>query len=98
MYKTDARAKGVIQTLARDMTRGGFSVSIPEDRSAEEIATGLAKRLKLSTRLDDWVRLALRDGDTFLEIGVAATRWQQVRDWRRIAEAHAGDAPQLQSL
>jgi len=71
MYTTDARAKGVLQTLARDMTRGGFAVSIPEDLGAEEIATALAKRLNLGTRLDDWTRLALRDGDTFLEVGVA---------------------------
>jgi hypothetical protein len=71
MYDTDTRAKEVIQTLARDMTRGGFTVSAPGDPRAAEIGDALAKRLQLDTRLDDWVRLTLRDGDTFLEVGVS---------------------------
>lgn len=71
MYDTDTRAKGVIQSLARDMTRGGFTVSAPDNPEAEEIGNALVKRLRLDTRLDDWTRLTLRDGDSFLEVGVS---------------------------
>jgi hypothetical protein len=44
-------------------------VSTDEAR-AEEIAKELIKRLDLFSRLDDWVRLALRDGDSFLEVSI----------------------------
>lgn len=72
MYETDPRAKGVVETLARDITRGGFTVSCPDTPEAEELSTALAQRLDLDSRLDDWVRYALRDGDSFLEVGVDA--------------------------
>ncbi len=70
MYKKDPRAKGVIKSLARDMTRGGFTVSVKDNPTAERLAADLDKRLDLDGVLDDWVRLTLRDGDTFLELGV----------------------------
>ena len=72
MYKSDPRAKGVINTVARDVAKGGLRVRVPENPQAEEIANGLLKRIKLSTKLDDWTRLTLRDGDSYLEIGVDA--------------------------
>jgi len=71
MYTTDTRAQEIIQTLARDVAQGGFNVSCPQDPEAEAIAADLVRRLALGSRLDDFVRLSLRDGDTFLEVSVA---------------------------
>lgn len=70
MYKKDTRARGVIKALARDMTRGGFSVTVKTNRAAQEAADALIQRLDLEHLLDDWVRLTLRDGDSLLELGV----------------------------
>ncbi|MCX6786836.1 MAG: hypothetical protein NTU85_03445 [Candidatus Kaiserbacteria bacterium] len=39
-------------------------------RRAQEVADALLLRLDLNQRLDDWVRLTLRDGDSFLELSV----------------------------
>lgn len=69
MYETDGRAKKIIQTLARDATKNGFTLTV-DDEEAQEIADDLIKRLKLLSRLDDWCRLSFRDGDTFLELAV----------------------------
>jgi len=70
MYKTDPRARGVITTLARDACKGGFEVKVKNKPEAEAEAARLVKRLKLGARLDDWARLAFRDGDSLLEAGV----------------------------
>jgi hypothetical protein len=70
MYREDPRAKGIVSTLARDITQAGFVVETGDPR-ATEIAQDLVKRLKLQSRLDDWSRLAFRDGDCFLELGVS---------------------------
>jgi hypothetical protein len=73
MYDEDPRAKGVIHTLARDVTMGGFQVQVTggiNRERAQRVADDLLSRLDLVSRLDDWLRLTLRDGDTFLEIGV----------------------------
>lgn len=67
MYKSDPRAKKLLRALARDMTKGGFTVKTSDPR-ASEIAQGLFKRLDLDKHLDDWVRLTARDGDSFLEV------------------------------
>lgn len=69
MYDTDTRAKTIIQTLARDATKGGFQFEC-DDPEATQIVEDLRQRLKLNKRIDDWVRLTLRDGDSFLEVGV----------------------------
>lgn len=69
MYADDPRAEGIIETLARDMVKGGFGVS-SEDPAAVQVAEALIERLDLFSRLDDWVRLSLRDGDSFLEVTV----------------------------
>lgn len=71
MYESDPRAKKILQTLARDATKGGFQL-ITEDQEALDVAEELRARLKLDNRLDDWCRLTVRDGDTFLELGVSA--------------------------
>jgi hypothetical protein len=78
MYESDPRGEAVISTLARDIVRGGFEVTFDEgagaparaQEEAKQIADDLVKRLDLSQRLDDWVRLSLRDGDSFLELSV----------------------------
>lgn len=75
MYKTDTRARKIIQTLARDATKGGFQVEFEDEnapgvKEALEIVEALRDRLKLNKRLDDWARLSFRDGDSLLELGV----------------------------
>lgn len=74
MVAEDPRAKQSVATLSRDATKGGFTVQVTGARAAQAqaAADALVARLDLFTRLDDWARLTLRDGDTFLELGVAA--------------------------
>ena len=72
MYATDPRANGVIGALARDAISGGFVVQCPTHPQAEELAAALVERLALPTRLDDWVRLTLVDGDSFIEVAIDA--------------------------
>lgn len=77
MYDDDPRARKIVQTLARDATKGGFQIEF-EDEGAErvaealEIVEALRDRLQLNKRLDDWARLTFRDGDSLLEQAVAA--------------------------
>ncbi len=71
MYRTDARVKRIIGTLARDAVRGGFTIQ-SDDTRAMQVATDMVQRVRLTDRIDDWIRLALRDGDTLLEVGITA--------------------------
>lgn len=73
MYDEDPRADGVLHTLARDMVGIGFTVSTGNEQ-ADAVASALIERLGLVARLDDWVRLSARDGDSFLEVEVSAER------------------------
>jgi len=81
MYEEDPRAEGVISALARDAVRGGFRVKVTTDDGrrttgqAQEIADRLIDRLELGSRLDDWARLTMRDGDAMLEVSVDEGRW-----------------------
>jgi hypothetical protein len=70
MYQEDPRARGVVNTLVRDAVKGGFEIAIEGGNAtqAQTIADELIARLHLFTRLDDWGRLTLRDGDSFLEL------------------------------
>lgn len=72
MVEDDPRPDQVLATLARDAIKGGFALQVtgPRDAAALAVAEAMIERLDLATRLDDWVRLTLRDGDSFLEIGV----------------------------
>jgi hypothetical protein len=74
MVAEDPRPKQALATLARDATKGGFTLQIsgPRADQAQAAADALFARVKLPTRIDDWARLTFRDGDTFLELGVAA--------------------------
>ena len=73
MYASDSRIEGIINSVARDSVRGGFTVNTTDTRAAES-ALRLTERLKLGSRLDDWVRLTFRDGDSMIEIGITAER------------------------
>lgn len=73
MYNKDTRAKGAIRTLANDAAKHGVQVQVtdgPDAGRAQELANELITRLGLAKRLDDWLRLTLRDGDTLLEVSV----------------------------
>lgn len=74
MAADDPRPKQALATLARDATKGGVTLQItgPRAAQAQAAADALFARVKLPTRIDDWARLTFRDGDTFLELGVAA--------------------------
>ncbi|HRA67056.1 MAG TPA: hypothetical protein PL187_13600 [Caldilinea sp.] len=74
MALEDPRPKQSMATLARDATKGGFTLQItgPRAAQAQAAADALLARLRVFQRLDDWARLTFRDGDTFLELGVAA--------------------------
>jgi hypothetical protein len=74
MYAADPRAEGMLRMMARDATRHGFTLTVAgsdaQSRRAQEIAAAAVRRLKLKTRIEDWVRLGARDGDLYLEPGV----------------------------
>lgn len=73
MYSEDTRASGIIKALASDATRGGFTLEVltgAQRGQAQTVADEMVRRLHLFQRLDDWSRLSLRDGDSFLELGV----------------------------
>src|SRR5262245_38028688 len=69
MYKTDPRIKKMHKDYAKDLMRNGFIVRT-EDARAKQIADDLQNRLKLNQKLEDWLRLSMRDGDSFLELSV----------------------------
>ena len=70
MYDTDPRCEEAINTLARDVVKGGFSVKVKNNPRAGDVAQALYARLKIASTLDDWVREAFIEGDTLLELGV----------------------------
>ena len=73
MRDEDPRADGVLRTMARDATRGGFSVKVKRGAgsgAASREAAALIERLGLIERSTDWVDLTLGEGDSFLEITV----------------------------
>ena len=75
MCRDDPRAKGVLQTLARDVTKGGFELHVEGPRAEEAlaVASAMLERLKVYRRMEFWTYASLRDGDSFLEIGADAT-------------------------
>lgn len=70
MYDVDPRAEGIINEMAQDIVKGGFEIRAPENIKAQDIATGLVKRLDLQHRLVSWVRETLIDGNQFLLIAI----------------------------
>lgn len=71
MYETDPRCEQAVNTLARDMAKGGFAVK-SDDTRATDVANALIERLKLQSVLDDYARETLIEGDTFVEVGIDA--------------------------
>lgn len=79
MYRADPRARGVLRKLAHDAVKNGLQVQVApklastsaaEAATAQQAANDLIERLKLTKRLDDWLRLTCRDGDSFIEVAV----------------------------
>jgi hypothetical protein len=66
MYDGDPRVEKMHRDYARDLLRNGFIIKT-EDKAAAEVASDLQRRLSLNQRLEDWLRLTMRDGDSFLE-------------------------------
>lgn len=70
MYRGDPRARGIIRTLTTDAVRGGFELVVegPRADEAKAIADAMFERVHFWKLVSEWVRLTLRDGDTFLEV------------------------------
>lgn len=70
MYDTDTRAQGVIDTLAADATKDGFTLEVSGRRAAEAqaMAEETLERVGFWDNIEDWVRETLNEGDTFLEL------------------------------
>jgi hypothetical protein len=69
MYEGDPRVEKMHRDYARDLLRNGFIIQT-EDAAAKAVAVDLQKRLSLNQRLEDWLRLSMRDGDSFLELSI----------------------------
>lgn len=101
MYDTDPRCEGLIDKLASDAVRGGFKVNVENSPQAQAIADDLVKRLKLFLRIDDWLRMAQRDGDLFLELSLdkrqiaAVTRKPSLEMHRQTDETDQFENPEL---
>jgi hypothetical protein len=69
MYDADPRVEKMHRDYARDLLRNGFLIQT-KDAAAKQIADDLQERLHLNQKLEDWLRLSMRDGDSFLELSV----------------------------
>lgn len=71
MYENDPRCEQAVNTLARDIVKGGYVVRVKRgDARAQDSAAAMYDRLDIASTLDDWVRETLVDGDSLLEVGV----------------------------
>lgn len=70
MYETDTRAQGVIDTLAADAVKDGFTLEVSGRRAAEAqaISDECLERVGFWENIEEWVRETLNEGDTFLEL------------------------------
>jgi hypothetical protein len=70
MYRHDPRARGIIRTFAADAVRGGFELTVegPRAEEAKRLADEMLTRINFWGLINEWVRLTLRDGDSFLEV------------------------------
>jgi len=69
MYDGDPRVEKMHRDYARDLLRNGFFIKT-DNVNAKAAADALQKKLNLNQRLEDWLRLSMRDGDSFLELTV----------------------------
>src|SRR5688572_26738826 len=63
MYKGDPRVEKMHRRYAQDIMRGGYFVKT-KNADALLIAGLMQARLKLNQKLENWLRLTLRDGDS----------------------------------
>lgn len=71
MYKTDPRVEKMLTTLGRDTLGNGFVIKVTNNAKAQSEADALQTRLRLNQKLERYVRLTPRDGDSFLQVTVA---------------------------
>lgn len=74
MYHSDPRAKAALTTLARDVVKTGFGLTVtdgPRAEDAQQIALDTMRRLKLEKQLAPWIRMSANEGDSFLELGIS---------------------------
>lgn len=76
MYKEDPRVERMHRDYARDLLRNGFIVQT-KDARVKEIVKNMQERLTLNQSLEDWLRLSMRDGDSFLELEAQAVTLNQ---------------------
>ena len=75
MERDDSRIDAALHAIGRDLTRGGFTLTIPQQPNAaraRQIAQDLIDRLNLTQIINDVVRETLRDGDGFYELAIDA--------------------------
>lgn len=70
MYDGDPRVEKMHRRFPQDLMRGGYLVKT-NHVNAFLVAGLLQARLKMNQRLENWLRLTLRDGDSFLELDIA---------------------------
>jgi len=78
MYDDDPRVEKMHRMYARDLLRGGFVLKT-DNTKASDVVAALQERLKLNQALEDWLRLSMRDGDSFLEVTpaqITGSTWQ----------------------
>ena len=71
MYETDPRVEKMLRTLARDTLGNGYKITVSNNSTAQTISDDLQQRLGLNQKLERYVRLTARDGDSFLQCGVS---------------------------
>ena len=70
MYDDDPRVEKMHIRFSQDLMRGGFFVKT-KNADAFLVAGLLQTRLSLNQKLEDWLRLSTRDGDSFLELEIS---------------------------
>jgi len=76
MYKDDPRVERMHRDYARDLLRNGFFVKT-QDKRVQDVIGSLQTRLDLNQRLEEWLRLSMRDGESFLELEAQAVTANQ---------------------
>ncbi len=78
MYDEDPRIEKMHIRYAQDIMRGGFFIQT-KNTQAFLVAGMLQARLSLNQRLEDWLRLTTRDGDSMLELSLADSMLTSLR-------------------
>jgi hypothetical protein len=70
MYDGDPRVEKMHRRFSQDLMRGGYFVKT-KNVDALLVAGLLQARLNLNQKMENWLRLTSRDGDSFLEIEIS---------------------------